>query len=152
MKWFVIAAVLVTFMHIPAGSAYAFNEQTEIERQSNIQAHKEALERCSDKPQARLYSAQQEVIEGFVQLAELEAARREERAIEKESGVVNLSHNYGIGRQIVQVKREIKESFKTYRSLGGTAKTPQKVTNKVKYPCEQEEAIVGQDNMSVFRP
>lgn len=100
----------------------------------------QAEDSCHSKKQYLLYQAQENIIDGFEQLAGWEANRARERRISRESGVRNLSEEYNNGVWIVQIKETIKEEWATYKKLGGKASTPKGVKHALENPCATVEA------------
>ena len=78
-------------------------------------------------PAYKIWQAALQIDEGQKMVKTGQKALDHDDAVERESGVVDLSARRAAGEQIVAGKRLIEQAFSTYKQLGGTARTPDAV-------------------------
>jgi len=105
--------------------------QDELERKKQI---------CYSSKKYLLYEQQEMIIIHNVSLELSRNRQKFEREISNESGMVNKSAVYAIGKDIVVAKRNLNEAWNKYKRLGGKASSPSKVSHSLKNPCDNLQA------------
>lgn len=91
---------------------------------------------CTQSQAYGLFRAQEAVIDDREGIAAARASIARERHVGELSGVIDMETQHVAGTQIQQWTEDLKADFAEYKSLGGTALTPQTVKHSVADPCK----------------
>jgi len=114
-------------------------QQSEDNNRRDIEKKDFELKTCHASNMFALYSAQENIIEAYLQLRNCRVNQNYAREVERESGVKDLAEAYENGQLIVEYKSAIRDNWAVYKKLKGGAKSPEKVKHLLKNPCEQLE-------------
>lgn len=95
----------------------------------------EKISACQSTKRYQLYDAQESVIGDLDNRAGWERSVTKERKISRASDVRNLTAEYNNGAWLVEINENLKNDWEKYKALGGTAKSPRKVTHLLTDPC-----------------
>lgn len=98
-------------------------------------ANTQQVSKCKTTKSYKFYTASWNVVDGLGSMKISQRQLDRENAIEKNTGVVNLTNKYKYGNLLEFARERVQTNFEVYKSLGGTASTPEGVT-LVKDPCE----------------
>jgi hypothetical protein len=93
--------------------------------QEKIRALK--LQEVLASPAYKIWQASLQVEEGQRMVKTAQRVLEHDDAVQRESGVVDLSARRAAGEQVVAGKRLVEQAFVNYKQLGGTARTPDDV-------------------------
>ena len=110
---------------------------TKVAQEENIKRAKAAqLSTCESSANHQLFLTQTIVLNSIDDLTGFREAQARERRIARESGVRNLLIERQNGAGIVAASDNFKEAWAQYKSLGGKAASPQKLSRSQNDPCE----------------
>lgn len=103
--------------------------------QHNFQQTKETRIACERSNAYALFHAQEAVIDDREGIIAAKATIVRERRVGEISGAVDLSVQHAAGSQIIEWTEDLRNDFREYKTLGGSAATPATVTHKLPNPC-----------------
>lgn len=98
-------------------------------------ANNQRIDKCKSTNAYKFYTASWNVVDGRGSMKISQRQLDRENAIANNTGVVNLSNKYKYGNLLEFAKERVQTNFEIYKSLGGSASTPEEVT-LIKNPCQ----------------
>lgn len=110
------------------------------EEQLSAEQKRGQVATCKNTKPYLLFNFQEKIIENLEWKAIYEANLKEERKISQVSGVSDLRRLHDNSTWLVRVNESLKQEWSAYKSYGGLAASPKKVTHQFKDPCTQLES------------
>jgi hypothetical protein len=101
--------------------------QADMAMQAQAEAQKQKLQQVLDSPAYKLWQASSRVEAGLRMIKFGQQALDHDDAVQRESGVIDLTARRSAGEKVVTGKQLVESAFAEYRKLGGTAQTPEEV-------------------------
>ena len=102
---------------------------------TNVNANNPQINKCKTTKAYKFYTASWNVVDGLGSMKISQRQLDRENAIANNTGVVNLTNKYKYGNLLEFARERVQTNFEMYKSLGGSASTPEGVT-LIKNPCQ----------------